>query len=89
MGTITHLQVYRCEATTSRQGLRAWRQANGLTRVQLADHLGYSERAIQMWEEGDRRIPCWMDRAMEEIAAKLAAQKRRPEAARLQHGRIQ
>lgn len=46
------------------EGFRTHREKIGMTRKELADHLGVTEQAIYCWEKGTREIPKMVGLAM-------------------------
>ena len=51
----------------TKEELRAWRKAKGLTQGQLAAYLGVKWLAISRWERGERRIPPMLHLALKAL----------------------
>jgi DNA-binding transcriptional regulator YiaG len=54
--------------------LQKWRERIGLTREQLARELRTSYPTVYRWEEGQRKIPPYLDLALETIERRLKEQ---------------
>lgn len=59
----------RAAETAARVSLIRERRARGWTHEQLAQWLGCSVDAVQLWESGKRRVPGWALKALESEAA--------------------
>lgn len=55
--------------------LKAWRAAHGLSQPQLARRLEIAVGTLRNYEQGIRRIPSFMRRALRDLAAELAAER--------------
>jgi DNA-binding transcriptional regulator YiaG len=55
--------------------LKAWRERHRLTQAALARHLEVSLGTIRKYEQGERKIPAFMWRALRDLAAELARQE--------------
>lgn len=53
------------------QELTAWRKERKLTQAQLATHLEVSLGTVRKYEQGERKIPAFMWRALRDLAADL------------------
>lgn len=52
----------------TRDELRAWRKAAGMTQAELAHALGVGREAVNRWEVGTRSIPPLLPHALAGIA---------------------
>lgn len=76
--TITH--ILDDVVLMTPQELTAWRKERTLTQAQLASHLEVSLGTIRKYEQGERKIPAFMWRALRDLAADLERRAPRQEA---------
>lgn len=57
------------------QELKAWREERKLTQAQLATHLEVSLGTVRKYEQGERKIPAFMWRALRDLAAELETKR--------------
>lgn len=60
------------------QELKAWRDERGITQERLAELLESSLGRIRKYEQGERKIPPFMWRALRDLDAELAASPKAP-----------
>lgn len=54
--------------------LREWRERHGWSLRQMADRLGVNYSAVSRWEQGKRRVPNLLDRALHDLERELCGQ---------------